>query len=130
MRMRSLLVTFMMAGLAFAVWKFTRHADAKKRAAQIQALGPDAPELTRAPEPAPSPKDPGLLGVVLTGETVEVASKGEGRLEAVFVKPGDHVKRGDAIAQLDIHTQQEDLRMAEAQLREAHGRYARRAPLV
>jgi RND family efflux transporter MFP subunit len=127
--MRSLIVTLLMAGLAFAVWKWTRHAEAKRRAATIAAA--TAPDSAGPVEPAPPPPpDPGLLGVVLTGETVEVASKGEGRLEAVFVKPGDHVKRGDAIAQLDIRTQQEDLRMAEAQLREAHGRYARRAPLL
>jgi RND family efflux transporter MFP subunit len=127
MRMRSLFVTLLMAGLAFAIFRFTRHSEAKRRAAILAA----APESTRTLAPAPPPhEDPGLLGVVLTGQTVEIASKGEGRLEALFVKPGDHVHRGDALAQLDVHTQQEELRMAEAQLHEAHGRYARRAPLL
>jgi RND family efflux transporter MFP subunit len=127
--MRSLFVTALMAGLAFGVWKWTRHHEAKKRAAMFAATAAADARAAEAPPPA-LPEWRGFLGVVLTGETVEVASKGEGRLEEIFVKPGDHIKRGEPIAQLDVRTQREDLRIAEAQLHEAHSRYARRAPLL
>jgi RND family efflux transporter MFP subunit len=126
--MRSLFVTALMAGLAFGVWKWTRHADAKKRAAMFAAGAADDARLE--PPPPPAAEWRGFLGVVLTGETVEVASKAEGRLEEIFVKPGDHIKRGEPIAQLDVRTQREELRIAEAQLHEAHQRYVRRAPLL
>lgn len=129
--MRNLIVLILLSALAFGVWKWTRRAEARKRAhpAETAARSAADPPATAAP-PAPPPEPPGFLGVVLTGETVEVASKSEGRLEQVFVKPGDRLRRGDPIAQLDVRTQREELIVAEAQLREARQRLARRLPLA
>ena len=128
--MRTILFLAVVSSLAYGVWRWTRLHEAKKRAAMFgadagaRAVKPVAPPVTSPPEPV------GFLGVVLTGETVEIASKGEGRLEAVFAKPGDRLRRGDAIAQLDVRTQREELAVALAQLREAELRLKRRIPLA
>jgi RND family efflux transporter MFP subunit len=128
--MRTLFVMALMSSLAFGVWKWARRAEAKKRAAMVSAEAAP-PNQRPAVEPPPAAAEPaGFLGVILTGESVEIASKGEGRLEAVFRKPGDQVKRGDPIAQLDVRTQREELAVAEAQLREARLRLQRRVPLA
>ncbi len=129
--MRSLLVVTAMAALAFGVWKLGRRADLRKRAAMMAAeSAPPSSEPAAAPPRATASESPGFLGVVLAGDTAEVASKGEGRIEAVFVKTGDHLRRGDPIAQLDVRTQREELNVAEAQLHEARQRLARRLPLA
>ncbi len=129
--MRTVVVIALMSSLAFGVWKWTRRHEAKKRAGMIaaEAAKRGAPQPV-APAPAGPTEPSGFLGVVLTGESVEIASKGEGRLEAVFAKPGDRVKHGDAVAQLDVRTQREELAVAMAQLREARLRLARRVPLA
>jgi RND family efflux transporter MFP subunit len=127
---RTLVVIALFSLLAFGVWKQARKSEAKRRAAMIaaDATPPSAPPASETAAAATEPS--GFLGVILTGETVEVASKGEGRLEAVFVKPGAEVKRGDTLAQLDVRTQREELAVAQAQLREARLRLMRRLPLA
>ncbi|HWE31015.1 MAG TPA: efflux RND transporter periplasmic adaptor subunit [Polyangia bacterium] len=129
--MRTLLVIILLSTLAFGVWKSARRIEANKRAAMFSAVAaapPDKPDAVDAKPAASAPS--GYLGVVLTGETVEIASKGEGRLEAVFAKAGDRVTRGETLAQLDVRTQREELAVAQAQLREARLRLARRIPLA
>lgn len=129
--MRTLLVLIAMSGLAFGVWKWTRLHEAKKRAAMMSTATAASDEPVRAVEPPPSSSEPaGFLGVVLTGETVDVASKVEGRIQQVFVKAGDKIVRGQTMAQLDVTNQKQELIVATAQLREAQQRLARRIPLA
>src|SRR5262245_46293505 len=88
--------------------------------------GSDEDPEAEGGEPANAP----FLGVVLTGETVEVAPKTDGRLEALLVKPGDRVKRGAVLAVLDRRLLRQNLAVARAQLSEAEERLARRVPLA
>ena len=90
------------------------------------------------------PADDGFLGVVLTGESVDLAAKFPGKLEAVHVQVGDRVTHGQPLARLDMRSLKDDLAMAEAglhaavaeehksslELSQARERHARRAPLA
>lgn len=71
-----------------------------------------------------------FLGVLLAGETVELAPKSEGRIETVRVKPGDRVARGAVVAVLDVRPLRRQLAIAQAALAEAHRRVTRRLPLT
>ncbi len=126
--MRTLMVLLLLSALGYGVFRANRRLEARHRS--------PAPELASAhvglqPVEPPAPETPpGFLGVVLTGESVEVASKGEGRIEALFVKTGDQVRRGQPIAQLDVHTQKAELQVVLEQLREARQRFERRRGLL
>ena len=105
-----------------------------------------APTATRADAPASAADAPaptidddvgaddataaGFLGVVLAGQTVELGPRADARVEQVFVKPGDPVRRGTRIAQMDVRALRADLALARATLANARRRLARRVPLA
>lgn len=74
-----------------------------------------------------TPRTPAsYVGVVLPGETVDVAPTARGVLAEVLVRPGDAVESGEPIATLDTRSAQEardrtaaDLRASKARLRSA-----------
>src|SRR5579859_7200960 len=70
---------------------------------------PNAPAVEPASAPeAPPPTgvtvrglaDADFLGVLLSSEAVELTPRAEGRVEEIYVQPGDRVKRGAPIAKL------------------------------
>jgi RND family efflux transporter MFP subunit len=76
------------------------------------------------PAPAPSREPPaaeekGFIGVLLSGEAVDVAPQFEARLEAVHVQLGDRVERGARVANLDARPIRRELAMARAALNAA-----------
>ena len=83
----------------------------------------------RAPD-RPAVADPGFVGVIVAGESVEIEAKVEGRLQELLVKPGDRVIKGAALARLDVNATVHELAIARAALVEAHRRYARRRRLA
>jgi RND family efflux transporter MFP subunit len=104
--------------------------------------------LTRAPRldsgvvPSPRDAEPGaatvegesaprdFLGVVLTGQDVDVAPRVEGRVLVVLVKPGDRVRKNQPLAHMDVHAARDSLRLAEATLADAQARLARRTGMA
>jgi RND family efflux transporter MFP subunit len=101
-----------------------RRADPAPQAPERAAV---TPPLEPQPKPTPAPKK--FLGVILAGESAELSSRVEARLVAIFVRPGDHVERGSVVAELDVRSLQHELAVAQAALREAQQRFARRANL-
>ena len=110
------------------------------KAAAIEA----SPTAFRAAAPPAAPRArPQFVGVVLARESVDVASKLEGRLKSVLVKLGDAVRRDALIATLDgtpmrqelaisqasLRARQAELQKADVQLTEARRRLARVAAL-
>jgi RND family efflux transporter MFP subunit len=83
-----------------------------------------------AAAPAPAAPASGFIGVVVAGEWVDVQARVEGRLQSVFVKPGDRVRRGTPLAQLDTSASRHDLTAGRAALREASRRFLRRKRLA
>lgn len=103
-----------------------------------------APSAASAPEPrttAPETGHPesirtaaagegsGFLGVLIAGRTVDLSPRVEGRVDQIFVKPGDRVPAGAAIARMDARALRADLKMARRALSHAKGRLKRRLPL-
>jgi RND family efflux transporter MFP subunit len=87
MRLWGIFKVFALCVLTAAVAFGVRHERQSRRAEPTQ------PEAAR-PQPAPLPMPTSNVdfpGVLLAGETVEIAPKIEGRLEQVRVRPGDHV---------------------------------------
>ncbi len=86
----------------------------------------EAPQVETVPavEPAPvvAAVDRGYVGVVIAGESVDVAPKTTGELVAVYVRTGDRVEGGDRIATLDDRRAHEELKMTAASLRSAQAR--------
>ncbi|HEU4407281.1 MAG TPA: efflux RND transporter periplasmic adaptor subunit [Polyangiaceae bacterium] len=91
--------------------------------AAVAAGGTGRAEATAPPPPLPAPARPPpapaappdeFLGVVLARASADVAPRLGGRLRAVFVRPGDAVGAGDAIAALDAPAVGFELREAEA----------------
>ncbi len=93
---------------------------------QPVAAVPIEPLLEKEAPPR-APKS--FLGVILAGQASELSSRVEARLETVLVRPGDRIAQGDVIAQLDVRSIRHELAVAEATLREARQRFARRANL-
>jgi RND family efflux transporter MFP subunit len=93
------------------------------------APDPDRPPVEPAPGSAAAPPEapprPGYLGVVVARDAVDVAAEVAGRLEAVLVRPGDAVRRGDPLARLDTRALTQGLAMAEASSRAAAAELAR-----
>jgi RND family efflux transporter MFP subunit len=84
-----------------------------------------------APRRPPAPAaDPGFIGVVVAGEWTDLEPRVEARLEEVFVRPGDVVRRGQPIARVDVRATEQELASARAGLVEASRRLARRARLA
>jgi RND family efflux transporter MFP subunit len=93
-----------------------------------QRWDPAADGLASPARPAPDrqPRSAGFVGVVLAGESVDIESRSEGRIDEVLVKPGDRVLRGAPIARLDVRAMTQQLAIARAALAGASHRYARR----
>ncbi len=106
--------------------------------ARERALQATVPVLTEAPRPSKAaaqfptrePGSLGFLGVVLNGDSANLEPKVEARILRVLVKPGDQVAQGSLIAQLDDGGRAQELRGAQAALRDASRRLARRIPLA
>jgi RND family efflux transporter MFP subunit len=77
-------------------------------------------ETSLAPPASPSPPlarvHKGWLGVVIAEESLDVATRVEGRVESVKVQVGSRVRQGDVLVTLDAHSLKADLEMAEAGL--------------
>jgi RND family efflux transporter MFP subunit len=73
----------------------------------------------QAPE-APTPQAPEqYVGVIFARQLVDIAARSDGRLEAVYVHLGDHLRPGDVIAQIESSALRQQLAIAEASLRSA-----------
>src|SRR5262249_13270402 len=59
------------------------------------------------------------VGVIFARQLVDIAARSDGRLEAVYVHLGDHLRPGDVIAQIESSAIRQQLAMAEASLRSA-----------
>src|SRR5579859_2265319 len=81
-----------------AVWKLRRPPtpSSKQSAPAAAASG--------APAAAPAEKDPGFIGVILAGDWVQVEPNISGRIVNVLVKPGQEVRAGTPIAELDVQS--------------------------
>lgn len=105
---------------------------------------PAAPRAESA-EPAVSAEaGAGFIGVVMASATVDLTSQIEGRIERLHVRPGDAVRVGDVLAELDTTAAHKtlaianaellaanaDLRRAELEGREAKERLARRSRTI
>jgi RND family efflux transporter MFP subunit len=86
----------------------------RKREARRE--GP-APTKDDAP---PARDEKGFVGVLLSGEAVDVAPQFEAKLDAVNVSLGDRVERGAKVASLDARPIRRELAMARAALNAAH----------
>lgn len=61
----------------------------------------------------------GFLATILPQESVDIAAKFEGRLEAIYVGLGDQVSHNTVVAKLESYTIEQDLVMAKAALQVA-----------
>ena len=116
-----------------------------------QVLPPPAPHpaVRLVPDPvvqaASVPQDHDqYVGVIFARQLADIVARSEGRLEAVYVHLGDHLKPGDAIAKIESYAITQQMEMAEASLRSAQAearsakvelkdaeiRYSRREGLV
>ena len=95
----------------------------------VEAPVDDSPALVSAAEEAPA-ENASFLGVVLSGETADLAPKVDGRIESVLVRPGDRIRRGAVLARLDRRQMRRSVAVARAELQEAEQRLARRVPLA
>ena len=86
------------------------------------------PVLGSAVRPIPEPVTPEVptpqapdqyVGVIFARQFVDIAARSDGRLEAVYVHLGDHLRPGDVIAQIESSAIKQQLEMAAASLRSA-----------
>ena len=57
--------------------------------------------------------------MIFARQLVDIAARSDGRLEAVYVHLGDHLKPGDVVAQIESYAITQQLDIAEATLRSA-----------
>jgi len=91
------------------------------QAAAAPVLGPavkptPAPVAPAAPMP---PESDQYVGVIFARQLVDIAARSEGRLEAIYVHLGDHLKPGEVVARIESYAITQQLDMAEATLRAA-----------
>jgi len=93
------------------------------------AAAPAAPRLEvprqATARSAHEEKRAAFLGVVLSGNTVDLAPKFSGRVLAVLAQPGTQVTRGSPLAQIDSQELRMQLRIAQEALAEANRTVAR-----
>ncbi len=94
------------------------------RAAEPPVAAPAAAAPTAEPVPparaaVSDNSPPGFLGVLLAGESADVAAEATGRLRAVAVRAGDAVAEGALLASVDTQVAGQDLEAARAVLRQA-----------
>jgi RND family efflux transporter MFP subunit len=69
----------------------------------------------------------GFIGVIAASESMDVAPLVAGRIASVSVRPGDQVKAGQAVAEMDPTSMEEELRAAEAAVGAAQAAYRQAA---
>ena len=62
-----------------------------------------------------------VVGNLVGAATVDAVPRGQGRLDAVYVKLGDSVRRGQAIAKIEDREIVEQIKQAEATLQRVAG---------
>ncbi len=77
-----------------------------------------APRVVEESKPRPQREKPpaGWLGVLIAEESLDVATRLDGRVESVKVQVGSVVRQGEVLVKLDSKSQQEDLAISEAEL--------------
>jgi len=139
-------------GVGLGVLITTSHratAHAVVEAPQIAPPQTPSPVVRPGPEPVaqetsvpPAPDQ--YVGVLFARQLADIVARSDGRLEAVYVHLGDHLKPGDVIAKIESYAIAQQLDMAEASLRSAQAearsaevelkdaevRYSRREGLV
>jgi RND family efflux transporter MFP subunit len=112
-------------GVGAAIGLFTR---APKLASGVVPAPRNAEPIVSGLDGENGPRD--FLGVLLTGEDVDIAPKVEGRVSTISVKPGDRVRKNQLLAHMDVRAARESLRLAEASLADAKARLARRVGMA
>src|SRR5438270_3221779 len=115
-----LAVTLVTAG----VWKFGRRGQPPPKQSAPVAVASAGPVVE------PTPKEVGFIGVMLAGEWVQVEPNITGRIEGFLVKPGEEIRAGAPIAQLDVRSMKHELAVARSSAAEASNRLARRQRLA
>lgn len=64
-------------------------------------------------------------GTVVAEDTVNLSPKTTGRLDELYVEPGDRVQAGDVLAQMEVGTLTDELAQRQAQLAQAEADYAK-----
>ncbi len=76
---------------------------------------PPAAPAIESPADAPVPADgPSYVGVIVASESVNLSSELRGRLESVSVRPGDRVRKGTALAEIQPLNLPEQIVSADA----------------
>src|SRR5262245_27318778 len=103
--------------LSHGLWRIHQY----ERVSQVQpAQRMNIPSISCAMKPRTKvPQEVGWIGVILGGESVEIEPGVGGRIDKVFVNPGDRLERGDVIAELDIRSLRQDLVMTQAATEDA-----------
>jgi RND family efflux transporter MFP subunit len=125
--MRPIVVLLGIGAASFGIWKFShREAPVPQKA----SVPPPVASAPVAPPAQAPPRGTGFIGVVLAGDWVQVEPNVAGRIEEIFVKPGEQVQRGARICQLDARAAKHALESAQATASEAARRLSRRSHLV
>src|SRR5438128_2101554 len=139
-------------GIGLGMLITTRHRSTANATVDAPpASAPPAPSPVGRPVPEPVAPTASVqqapnhyLGVIFARQLADIVARSDGRLEAVYVHLGDHLKPGDAIAKIESYVITQQLDMAEASLRSAQAevysaevefkdaevRYSRRERLV
>lgn len=120
----ALLATFTAVRIVAAT-KAKREASAKlEPAAQVQAERAEAPPAVVRGTPVAWTPAIACEGTLAPARDVDLAFEASGRLAAVRVKAGDHVKRGEVLATLDTVEAAAQVQAAAAQVRAAEAQLA------
>jgi RND family efflux transporter MFP subunit len=159
MMLRSFHIFMMMSlmliiGMGLGMLIMTSHRSPVQAVAVVEA--PQAavpPALSPVVMPVPDPTVQATsvsqppdhyVGVIFARQLADIVARSDGRLEAVYVHLGDHLKPGDVIARTESYAITQQLEMAEAsrrsaqaearsaevELKDAEVRYNRRERLV
>jgi RND family efflux transporter MFP subunit len=96
----TLILVLTLIPLGGAVWARRTVPRGPAEAAGAARMAAPAAVTPEAPPPGRD-ADGSFVGVVLSGETVEVAARVDGRVESVDVRIGDHVAQGRRLAAID-----------------------------
>jgi RND family efflux transporter MFP subunit len=123
--MRSTIVFFLFLAASIAAFGWWRSVLHRRRTHERVVLDGSIRD-SASPEPATA----GYFGIVLPAESAAIEPYVAGRVERVFVKPGDHLAKGDRIALLDSRSLEHELAAARAVYAGAASRLARRQALA
>lgn len=111
---KSLLWGLLLVGAVGAAVVFARRPS--QRAQAVPGELPKLVEQKPPPKPVQAAERSDFIGVVLARDAADVSAKSAGKLEEVYVRLGDRVKRDDKVAKLDSKSIQHDLQLARASL--------------